>query len=246
MRRSIQNFVGNEVSKRLKLLQTVMAITFHPSATAERLAEEQADDIWTCFRFFLSAVGIVLAIEAIFSLAFDTDFSDLIHHSFPVFVALTGGVAVYALLTLLFTRGVSLRVTVQSALLVGGAALIVMITLIFGLLAADFTMNFESVRSSSCAHRTIMCLLSGNIQYDYELIGSGGTIETQGWSYGPILIVILLTTLYYTHVLSTFLKRRMRVARWRTYVASFISVLVLSPAYLLLLNTIYWALYGSV
>jgi hypothetical protein len=185
-------------------------------------------------------------IEAIFSLAFDTDFSDMIHHSFPVFVALTGGVAVYALLKLLFTRGVSLRGTVQSTLLVGGAALIVMITLIFGLLTADFTMNIENVRSSSCAHRTIMCLLSGNIQYDYDLIGSGGTIETQGWSYGPILIVILLTALYYTHVLSTFLKWRMKVARWRTYVASFISVLVLSPAYLLLLNTVYLALYGSV
>ena len=106
-------------------------------------------------------------------------------------------------------------------------------------------MNIESVRSSSCAHRTIMCLLSGNIQYDYELIGTGGTIETQGWSYGPILIVILVSLLYFTHVLSTFLKLRMKVARWRTYLVSFISVLVLSPAFLILLNSIYRALYGS-
>jgi hypothetical protein len=195
--------------------------------------------------FFLMAVGIVLAVEALFSMVFETAFSDLVHHSFPVFVALTGGVAVYLILKLLFTRDVHFNRTVQSTLYVGGAALIFMVTAIFGLLAAYFSLNFGSVMGSGCRHRTIMCLLSGNMQYGYEFIGEHRTIETQGWSYGPILIVILVAIVHYTHVLSTFLKRCMGVARWRTYVASLISVLLLSPVYLILLNTIYRALYGS-
>jgi hypothetical protein len=98
--------------------------------------------------FFLMAVGIALAVEALFSVVFGTAFSDLVHHSFPIFVALTGGVAVYLILKLLFTRGVHFNRTVQSTLYVGGAALIFMVTAIFGLLAADFSLNFGSVMGS--------------------------------------------------------------------------------------------------
>jgi hypothetical protein len=120
-----------------------------------------------------------------------------------------------------------------------------MVVLIFALLSADFAQNWESVRSSACTYRTIMCLLSGNLQYDYEAIGAGGTNETQGWSYGPILAVILSALIYYTYVLSTFLKRRMGVARWRTFTTALVSVFALTPVYLVSLNAIYRALYGS-
>lgn len=94
------------------------------------------------------AVGIVLAVEAPFPVAFETAFSDLVHHSFPVFVALTGGLAQHLILKLLFTRGVHLNRTVQSMLYVGRAALIFMVTAIFGLLATDFSLNFGSVIGS--------------------------------------------------------------------------------------------------
>jgi hypothetical protein len=94
------------------------------------------------------AVSIVLAVEAMFSMVFETAFSDLVHHSFPVFVALTGDAAVYLILELLFTRGVHFNRTVQSMLYVGGAALIFMVTASFGLIAADFSLNFGSVMGS--------------------------------------------------------------------------------------------------
>jgi hypothetical protein len=119
-----------------------------------------------------------------------------------------------------------------------------MITIVFLLLTADFARNYSSVMGSACEHRTIMCLLSGSTQYDYD-IPIGATEETQGWSFPVILLTLLVSLVYFIHVLSIVYKRRMGVARWRTYVASFLSVVVLSPAYLLLLNAIYRALYAS-
>lgn len=148
MRRLISRFVGKEVAERWSLLRTAALITLRPSAFSERIATEEADVVLPSSRFFLMAVGIVLAVEALFSVVFETAFSDLVHHSFPVFVALTGGVAVYLILKLLFTRGVHFNRTVQSTLYVGGAALIFMVTAIFGLLAADFSLNFGSVMGS--------------------------------------------------------------------------------------------------
>jgi hypothetical protein len=148
MRQLISRFVGKEVAKRWSLLRTAALITLRPSAFSERIATEEADVVLPSSRFFLMAVGIVLAVEALFSVAFETAFSDLVHHSFPVFVALTGGVAQYLILKLLFTRGVHLSRTVQSMLYVGRAALIFMVTAIFGLLAADFSLNFGSVIGS--------------------------------------------------------------------------------------------------
>lgn len=148
MRQLISRFVGKEVAKRWSLLRTAALITLRPSAFSERIATEEADVVLPSSRFFLMAVGIVLAVEALFSVVFETAFSDLVHHSFPVFVALTGGVAVYLILKLLFTRGVHFNRTVQSTLYVGGAALIFMVTAIFGLLAADFSLNFGSVIGS--------------------------------------------------------------------------------------------------
>jgi hypothetical protein len=148
MRQLISRFVGKEVAKRWSLLRTAALITLRPSAFSERIATEEADVVLPSSRFFLMAVGIVLANEALFSVAFETAFSDLVHHSFPVFVALTGGAAVYLILKLLFTRGVHFNRTVQSMLYVGGAALIFMVTAIFGLLAADFSLNFGSVIGS--------------------------------------------------------------------------------------------------
>jgi hypothetical protein len=119
-----------------------------------------------------------------------------------------------------------------------------MITIVFLLLTADFVQNYASVMGSACEHRTIMCLLSGSTQYDYD-IPVGATQETQGWSFPFILLTLLTGVVYFTHVLSTVYKRRMGIARWRTYVASFLSVLLLAPAYLLLINAIYRVLYAS-
>jgi hypothetical protein len=98
MRQLISRFVGKEVAKRWSLLRTAALITLRPSAFSERIATEEADVVLPSSRFFLMAVGIVLANEALFSVAFETAFSDLVHHSFPVFVALTGGVAQYLIL----------------------------------------------------------------------------------------------------------------------------------------------------
>jgi hypothetical protein len=148
MRQLISRFLGKEVAKSWSLLRTAALITLRPSAFSERIATEEADVVLPSSRFFLMAVGIVLAVEALFSVAFETAFSDLVHHSFPVFVALTGGVAQYLILKLLFTRGVHLNRTVQSMLYVGRAALIFMVTAIFGLLATDFSLNFGSVIGS--------------------------------------------------------------------------------------------------
>lgn len=227
------------------MVRTAALITARPSRFADQMSNEPLTGLWPALRFFLKAVGLVTAVEALFSFTFNTAFSDLVHHAFPVLVALTGGVAVYALLKVLFTQGATFGGTVAASLYAGGAALIVMITMIFGLLTADFAANYDSVMGSQCEHRTIMCLLSGNRQYAYDAIAQGGSNETQGWSYGPILLVMLFCIVYFTHVLSTLLKRRLGVPRWRTYLAAFTSVIVLSPAYILLLNGIYRALYGT-
>ena len=244
MRGTLADVLAGEARKRWSLIATAALITARPSTFVDRLAQEDSVDLRAPLRFFLVSVGIILAIEAAFSLVFDTAFSDLVHHLFPVLVALTGGVAIYAVLKLLLTRNVDFSRTLQGALYVGATGLLVMITAIFLLLTADFAHNYTSVMGSACAHRTIMCLLSGSTQYEYD-IPDGVTVETQGWSFGFILLTILVFLVYFTHVLSTVYKRRMGVARWRTYVASFVSVLLLSPAYLLLLNSVYGALYSS-
>lgn len=245
MKKSISGFVGDQVAQRWSLIRTAGLITFRPSAFAQQMPDAERDGLWPALRFFIKAVGIVIAIEAVFSFVFKTAFSDLVHHAFPILVALTGGVAVYALLKVLFTRTATFNGTVAASLYTGGAALLFMITAIFGLLTADFSANYESVIGSSCEHRTIMCLLSGNLSYDYELTGRGGTTETQGWSYAPVVLTILFCIVYFAHVLATLMKRRLSVARWRTWLAASISVIVLSPVYLLLLNTIYRGLYGA-
>jgi hypothetical protein len=148
MRQLISRFLGKEVAKSWSLLRTAALITLRPSAFSERIATEEADVVLPSSRFLLMAVSIVLAVEAMFSVVFETPFSNLVHHSFPVFVALTGGAAVYLILKLLFTRGVHFNRTVQSMLYVGGAALIFMVTASFGLIAADFSLNFGSVMGS--------------------------------------------------------------------------------------------------
>lgn len=244
MSNSVAGLVGQEISKRWSVLRTVGLITARPASFADRMPATAANGLWPALRFFVKAVGIVIAIEAAFSFAFNTAFSDLVHHAFPILVALTGGVAVWAVLKVLMTRSATFNETVAASLYVGGAALVVMITTVFALLTADFAANYASVMGSACEHRTIMCLLSGNVQYDYEMLGTAGTRETQGASYAPIVLVILLSIAYFTHVLASVLRRRLGVARWRTYAAALVSVIVLSPIYLVLLNGIYRTLYG--
>lgn len=194
------------------------------------------------FRFFLGCVGLVLAIEAVFSFAFDTAFSDIVHHSFPVLVVLLGGVAVYVCLKLLFTRGVRFTVTLGATLYVGGAAILYMITCIFALLTVDFLVSYPYVKASPCAHRTIICLISGGSLTEYDVPRQTGSL---GWSFPLILFVILATLLHYSRALAKTLGASMGVTPWRTYIATAISVIVLSPLSLLAVNAVYRFLYGS-
>jgi hypothetical protein len=88
MRRMLADVLANEARKRWSLVATAL-ITVRPSAFIDRLALEDSVGLREPLRFFLVSVGIILAVEAAFSLAFNTAFSDLVHHLFPVFVALT-------------------------------------------------------------------------------------------------------------------------------------------------------------
>ncbi|MCH9765249.1 MAG: hypothetical protein K0U34_04565, partial [Alphaproteobacteria bacterium] len=57
---------------RWSLLTTTADITARPSTFADGLAQTQSRTRASALRFFLQAVGLVLAIETIFSLVFDT------------------------------------------------------------------------------------------------------------------------------------------------------------------------------
>lgn len=239
----LKRFVTREAAKRWSLLRTTAELTLRPSVFADRLAVRR-DGTWLdATKFMLLAIGTVLLIEAAFSAVFRTAFSDLIHNAFPILVAATGGGAVFLILKLLWTRNVRFADTMAGCLYVGGGALFVMIGLIFAFLTIDFAMNYTSVMASGCAPRTIMCLLSGNTQMDYGLMQDVATNETQGESFAYIVCTILICLVFYTAVLTTVLKRTMDVARWRTVLAVTISVLLLSPVYLVLLNMLYRWLY---
>jgi hypothetical protein len=241
----LRNAIASEALKRWSLLKTVALVTAQPSVFAERLAADNESGIRAALGFFGISVGIVLAIEAAFSFAFQTEFSDLVHHLFAVFVALTGGVAVFCLLKTLFTRSATFNGTMRASLYVGATALLVMTTVIFALLTADFAQNHTSVMTSGCETRTIMCLLSGNRQDEYGIIGNGGTAESQGWSYTYIVLVILGCLILYTRALAVVMKRTMSVPRWRTCIATFASVIVLSPMFIIGINLLYRALYKT-
>lgn len=236
----LSNIISREAQKRWSLLATTAEITLQPSKFASRLKQHQdAASLRPALRFMLLSVGSVLLLEVLFSLIFNTTFSDLIHHSFAILVVVTGGVAIYCVLKGLFTRNVDFMATLQAALYVGCAALFVMITLIFAVVSLDFALNYNSVMHSGCAPRTLMCLLSGNTQTEYGLLQDAGTTETQGWSFAYVVWIILICLAYYTGVLATVFKRLMGVARWRTVFAAFIAVVTLSPGYLVLLNATY-------
>ena len=115
---------------------------------------------------------------------------------FPVIVVLLAGFAVYLLLKIIVTRNVTLAGTLDATLTVGGAALLVMVTIIFTLLAADFLASHDAIRTSSCEHRTIMCLISGGAGVEYAM--PGNTTGTLGLSFPFILVVMLMTVLHYT------------------------------------------------
>ncbi len=240
----LKRIIAQEANKRWSLVATAAEITLRPSAFADTMAKRPGGPLRAACRFMLLTVGTVLLIEAVFSYVFKTAFSDFIHHAFPILVAATGGIAVYALLKLLWTRTARFSDTLAGCLYVGGTALLVMVVAIFTLLTVDFATNTTSVMTSGCAPRTIMCLLSGNTQSEYGLMQNVATDETQGWSFSVILWTILICLVFYTAVLTTVLKRTMSVARWRTIIAVTISVVLLSPGYLVLLNAIYRWLYS--
>jgi hypothetical protein len=231
-----------ETNKRLSVLANTARITFAPSdyAAASRYAQP---DVLRAFKYFLGCVGIVLVIEALFSFAFDTAFSDLVHHAFPVVVVLLAGFSVYVLLKIVFTPNVTLAGTLDATLNVGGAALLVMIAIVFALLTADFLVSYDAIRASSCGHRTIMCLISGGGGVEYAM--PGNTTGTLGLSFPFILVVMLMTVLHYTRILAKVMRASMGVSPWRTYLATYASVIVLAPVSLFAINLIYRLLYKA-
>jgi hypothetical protein len=239
----IASWLLRQARSRLSIVATASRITFRPSAFADEICSQQSSSSLKALKFFVGCVGIVLAIEGIFSFTFNTAFSDLVHHSFPVLVALFGGVTLHAFLKLLATPGIRFTGTLNTALYVGGAALVFMITTIFVLLTADFLAHYRDIKTSSCAHRTIICLISGGTLTEYDVPRrSSGSL---GMSFPFILLIMLATLIHYSRVLAKALKASMGVAAWRTYLAAAISVILLSPASLLAINTIYRALYSQ-
>ena len=243
------DLVSRQTKKRLSVLSTAANMTVRPTATAAAKAAahdmtaQSAGALNKAFEFFLSCVAIILVIEAVFSFAFNTAFSDLVHHFYPVLVAALCVLTIYLFLKLSMTKNINFAQIATSTLYVGGTALLVVITSIFVILTMDFLTNYQSVMTSSCKHRTIMCLLSGNSQSEYGVLLKGQSPETQGWSFSYILLLIMGATLYYSHVLSSVLKAASGVSRWRTYLSLLLSFVLLAPACLILINTIYRLIY---
>jgi hypothetical protein len=241
MSERVTGWLAAEAWKKLSVLSTAAQITFRPAffAEAKRLPGEA--DLRRAMRFFLASVGIVLAIEAAFSLAFATAFSDIVHHSFPILVVLAGGITMYVLLKVLLARNVSLAVTMDNTLFVGGAALLVMISVIFTLLTVDFLVSYNGVLNSPCAHRTIICLLSGGSLTEYDVPPpQQGALGT---SFPFIILVMLASAVHYSRVLAKVLKATMGVAAWRTYIAAAVSLVLLTPLSLGTINAVYRVLY---
>lgn len=242
MSQGVTGLIKTEARKRLSVVSTAAQITFRPSAFAQELSLRGEAALGRAIKFFLASVGIVLLIEAIFSFAFNTAFSDIVHHAFPIFVVLAGGVAMFVLLKLMLTRNVGFAASVAGTLYVGGACLLVMISIIFVLLTADFVVSYNGVVNSPCKSRTIICLLSGGALNEYDIVApSQGALGT---SFPFIILVMLASAIHYSRVLAKVLKATMGVAGWRTYIAAVVSIVLLTPISLIVINTIYRGLYS--
>ena len=244
MRAFLKRTAEQQAQKRLNLLRRTAQVTLQPHVFVQGLSEAPPR-LTPALKFFFGAVGIILVIETAFSFVFKTAFSDLVHHAYPVVIGLAGGLTIYVILKLLLTRQASFQRTLETSFYVGGAALLVMIGVIFALLTADFGTNYQSVLASGCQHRTIMCLLSGNTQSEYGLMQDVATRETQGASYPLILLTMLVSFVYFTGILTFAFKRLMGIARWRTILASMLALILLTMPALLLLNAIYRLLYPA-
>jgi len=241
MMRTFSDWLLTQARLRATVVSRAGQITFQPSLFAREARVDADFGVASAFRFFLTCVGLILAIEAVFSLVFDTAFSDLVHHAFPVLVVLFGGIMVYAVLKSLLTSGVSLGTTMATTLYVGGAAILVMVLVIFAMLTVDFLVSYDDVKASPCKDRTIICLLSGGTLTEYD--APRRTTGALGSSFPFILAVIIATLVHFSRVLAISLRETMAVQPWRTYIAAGLSVLILSPAALLAINAIYRALY---
>lgn len=238
---TIGRTLSAEAHKRLSVLSTAARITFQPSLFANNARADAARGVIASGRYFLTCVGLVLAVEAVFSFVFRTAFSDLVHHSFPVLVALFGAFTMHAFLKLLLTPNIRFAETFATTLYVGGAALLFMIATIFVLLSFDFGASYDVVASSPCTHRTIICLVSGGSLMEYDV--PGHQTGNLGVSFPFILLVMVGTVFYYSRVLGKALKVGWGVARWRTYVSAALSVVLLTPVSLMTINAIYRYLY---
>lgn len=235
----VKQAVLHQAKRRWALFTTAFAVTVSPAKFVSDGIAANPSPLPAAIRFLTLAVATVLLIEGAFSLAFNTEFSDLLHNAFPIFGAVTGGFVLYLIFKLMWTPNVTLTQTLTGAFYVGGTALLVMTGLIFLFLTVDFGLNYQSVLSSGCEPRTIMCLISGNTQTDYGLMQDVATQETQGASFGPIIWTILGSLIVFSAVLSSVFKTMMNVSRWRTILAAGISAIVLLPAFILLINLIY-------
>jgi hypothetical protein len=110
------------------------------------------------------------------------------------------------------------------------------------LLTADFLVSYDAVVNSSCASRTIICLLSGGSlsEYDVPRQNTGAL----GTSFPLIILIMLLSAIHYSRVLAKVLKASMGVSPWRTYIAALLSIVLLTPISLVGINVVYRALYS--
>lgn len=241
MRLAVSDWVSRQVRTRFAVLSTASTLTFRPSSFARDVCNRTDIDIASAMRFFWTCVGIVLAVEAAFSFGFATEFSDIVHHSFPVLVVLTAGFTIWLILKLLLTKGLRLDATLALTLYTGGAAILFTVVTVFALLTADFLASQDAVRASPCRHRTIICLISGGALTEYDI--PRGTTGSLGTSVPAILLIILAAVVHYTRVLAKALQAVMGTARWRSYIATVISLVLLSPVAILTVNAIYRLIY---
>lgn len=243
MLKPLLDWVRRQAAARFVVLARVLGITFRPSDFAADFASGRAGGVGHAFRHFATCVGLLLVVEGVFSLAFDTEFSDIVHHSFPVLVVLASGVTVHLCLKLLLARSADLGLTSAASYYVGGSALLVTFGVVFAVLAVDFAAHSAAVAQSPCRNRTIICILSGGRLAEYNVPppardGPGASLPLVG-------LVLLAAALHYTHVFSTVLRTASGIARWRSYVAVLASVTILAPLSLLAINAIYRALYAA-
>lgn len=252
MQDNFASWLSHQGQSVLSVLDNAFTVTFRPSAFPDRIRLGEGASFHNAINFFIACVGATIAVEAVFSFVFDTSYSDFIHYFFPIFVAMTGALSIYAILKIIFTKNLSFTDLAHCSFYVFGAALLFTVAIVLAMISLDFIVHRELIAQSSCKYRTIMCLLSHAADpaakegygYEYEY----GYGVRPGWTLGlsliPAYLFVFVSALYYARVLSIVLKKKLDVARWRTCAAALVTLIVLTPSYFAIINAIYAAAYA--